>query len=1027
MVNAQLRGVLRYLGSLHDAQALTEASDAQLLARFAGGHEEAPFAALVRRHGPMVWSVARRVLAQVQDAEDVFQATFLLLARKAATIRKAESVGCWLHGVAHRLALKAREQQARRRSREKRAADMRQTSSGCETSLSDVAAALDGVLVELPEKYRAALVLCYLEGQTQEEAARRLGCPLATVRTRLARGRKLLRDRLAKRGLTLSTAGLATLLIASAAPAAAPAALVKAAIQAALPFAAGQSAAALCSVQAAGLVQEGLKAMFLTKLKTAMALLLLAAGLIGGGAALTQPVTAGDDGAKPRVAVVQPSAAKQAEPAAPKAAELPAPPEQGSIAYGGRVLAPDGQPVAGAKVYMTHAWGYPHHPSPSPDYATSGPDGRFRFTVPKARFVDRATVVAAAAANYGVGWVDVPADAKRDDLTPRLAKDDVQITGQIVDLEGKPVSGATLRLLQICAAPQEDLGPFLEAVKAKKGTRLQLEQQYLTRRTIAVPLQVRTDGEGRFRLKGIGPNRLVEVQLDGPTIVSQHLHMLTQAGEAITVTEYAGKPEYNDPRKDTTYYGSNFRHVAAPTKPIVGVVRDKDTKKPLAGVPVQSLAVTIGPGHRGAFDLVRTTTDAQGRYRLTGMPKHEGNWIAAFPDLDVPYIPISRKVPDSPGLDPVTVDMELPRGVWIEGKITDKVSSQPLRASLEYFSLYSNPNLKDYAGFDGTYSFDHLGAAAKEDGSYRIAGLPGPGLIAVYSPQNHYLRAPYRDDEYGTTKRSMSTSPYHISFTENYAALALVDPAKGTEVVKRDVTLDPGWTFTGTVLGPDGQPLAGAWSFGVFRERGKEKAAEFRVHAFNPRRPHAVLFQHLQKKLVGVAQPPKENGGSVTVQMGPGAAVTGRLVDAEGRPQAGVKLDLQFRPEENSFWDRYPPEQIQTDQEGRFRVEALLPGYEFRLADDKGGLAFRVPRGPDEGTGRCAAEAESRGMTTGATDEIIRRRLRPGTAGGLGAVRSRRRGSLEPATRCPPPPPRRLRRDLERDPARPERRAEGEH
>jgi RNA polymerase sigma factor (sigma-70 family) len=256
MGNAPLHGVLR---QLRDAQAAAEAPDAQLLERFARGHEEAPFAALVRRHGPMVWGVSRRLLPHVHDAEDVFQATFLLLARKAASIRKSQSVGSWLHGVARRLALKVRLQQSRRQSREKRAADMRQTRAGGETSLSEAQAALDAALGELPEKYRAALVLCYLEGRTQEEAARRLGCPLATLRTRVARGRKALRDRLASHGLTLSTAGLAALLIAGAAPAAAPAALVKAAVRAAVPFAAGQPAAALCSGQAAGLVEGGLR------------------------------------------------------------------------------------------------------------------------------------------------------------------------------------------------------------------------------------------------------------------------------------------------------------------------------------------------------------------------------------------------------------------------------------------------------------------------------------------------------------------------------------------------------------------------------------------------------------------------------------------------------------------------------------------------------------------------------------------------------------------------------------------------
>ena len=154
------------------------------------------------------------------------------------------------------------------------------------------------------------------------------------------------------------------------------------------------------------------------------------------------------------------------------------------------------------------------------------------------------TVVAATAPNHGAGWVEIPPDGKRDDLTIRLVDDDVPITGQIIDLEGKPVPGATLRLMQINAAPGEDLGPWLEAVKGKKGLSLELEQQYLKRFTIAVPPQVTTDAAGRFRLTGIGRNRLVAAQLDGPTIVSEHLHILTRPGKTIEVTEYEGKPEY---------------------------------------------------------------------------------------------------------------------------------------------------------------------------------------------------------------------------------------------------------------------------------------------------------------------------------------------------------------------------------------------------------------------------------------------------------------------------------------------------
>src|SRR5437016_1099596 len=143
MAKAQLSGILQHLGQLRETRAVAEASDAELLGRFSDRHEEAAFAGLLRRHGPMVWAVSRRVLPAVQDAEDVFQAAFLLLARKAASIRKRESVGSWLHGVALHLALRARTRGARRRAQEKRAADMRDTRPRSEAVRREVQEALD--------------------------------------------------------------------------------------------------------------------------------------------------------------------------------------------------------------------------------------------------------------------------------------------------------------------------------------------------------------------------------------------------------------------------------------------------------------------------------------------------------------------------------------------------------------------------------------------------------------------------------------------------------------------------------------------------------------------------------------------------------------------------------------------------------------------------------------------------------------------------------------------------------------------
>src|SRR5207249_486157 len=142
----------------------------------------------------------------------------------------------------------------------------------------------------------------------------------------------------------------------------------------------------------------------------------------------------------------------------------------------------------------------------------------------------------------------------------------------------------------------------------------------------------------RFRLTGIGRDRLIRVQIDGPTIVSQQIAMLTLPGKSMQVTEIERRRN-GDPGTVTTYYGASFRHAAGPTKPIVGVVRDRDTKKPLAGVTIRTLKLANHPiFYMDGQELVRTTTDAKGRYRLVGMPKGEGNKIMIKPPGDLPYL-----------------------------------------------------------------------------------------------------------------------------------------------------------------------------------------------------------------------------------------------------------------------------------------------------------------------------------------------------------------------------------------------------
>jgi RNA polymerase sigma-70 factor (ECF subfamily) len=178
-----------------------ELADDELLERFVGQRDESAFAELVHRHGAMVLGVCRRVLNDWQRSEDAFQVTFLVLARKAECLTRPELLANWLHGVAYRIALKARSHAARQRAHERQAAAMSPTESQPSGSARELREVLDKELDRLPEKYRAPLVLCYLEGKTNEEAARLLNWPIGSMSDRLARARRLLRARLARYGL----------------------------------------------------------------------------------------------------------------------------------------------------------------------------------------------------------------------------------------------------------------------------------------------------------------------------------------------------------------------------------------------------------------------------------------------------------------------------------------------------------------------------------------------------------------------------------------------------------------------------------------------------------------------------------------------------------------------------------------------------------------------------------------------------------------------------------------------------------
>jgi RNA polymerase sigma factor (sigma-70 family) len=264
-------------------------SDGQLLEDFVVRRDEAAFAVLVRRHGPLVLGVCLRVIGNTHDAEDAFQATFLVLARKAGTVQQREAVGNWLYGVAYRTALRARAVAARRRQREKQVKNMPEPIVEAETDrLRELEPVLDAELSRLPDKYRIPLVLCDLEGGSPKQVARRLKLAEGTVGSRLTRARQMLAHRLRRRGFTISGVALASVVGGKSALASVAPPLVSSTVKAAITVAAGSAAASsVVSAKVAALTEGVLKAMLLTKLKIAMGMLLATSVLVFGVATLS--------------------------------------------------------------------------------------------------------------------------------------------------------------------------------------------------------------------------------------------------------------------------------------------------------------------------------------------------------------------------------------------------------------------------------------------------------------------------------------------------------------------------------------------------------------------------------------------------------------------------------------------------------------------------------------------------------------------------------------------------------------------
>jgi RNA polymerase sigma factor (sigma-70 family) len=887
MSRGQLITVLRHIRTAANAQAVGDGTDAELLAAFAASQDHAAFTALVHRHGPMVLRVCRHVLHHEQDAEDAFQATFLVLARKAASVRKKRAVVSWLHGVAYRVAMNAKRNAARGRQHERHAHVASPDDPVWQAAWREVQALVEDELRRLPEKWRSAFLLCYVEGRSRAEAAGLLGISPTTVRTRLSKARRQLRARLARPGVALPTV-LAALAVAEAGPAAGiRSSLFVSTIAGARLFAVGRRVEATgISTAAVALAQGVVKAMLVTKLKLGVILLaVLGLAAVGWTAHRAPPA--------PPVAEVLPGVQRAGAQGPPEQATAKTDTARATFTYSGRVLDPAGKPLAGAKLLLT---GLTPGVIEFRARATSGPDGTFRFTVRRDEFGDKGVIpqqrspperhveVAATADGCGAVCVWAGKPEEREALTLWLPAEEV-IRGSVIDLEGRPVAGVHVGVNARYTRADKNHKPLpydaLDEPGQFTGNLLPEDSE----RTTAV-----TGKDGRFVLRGLSRGWIYDLFFWGPTVVNARAQLVARP-QAQAVVGASGEAPPDRPLPQVPLYGNTLTHVAAPCKPIVGVVRDKASGRPLAGVGVSR------PWTRDDDPYASTTTDKEGKYRLTGLPRgiHK---LKVEPPRNTPYLATEVRVTaDQPSLEPVTFDIGLERQPTVTGRVIDRATGKPVKGWVEYRPLAGNPNLKANLVVAGLGPGSHPPSVAIDDqGRFTLPALRGRGVVLVQA-EGGYLPAQLAktDRVAGVADQAdpeLIDSLPLPAWPATFHAYRLLNLSEGNDA-NIEITLAPGGVRPLVLTFPDGKPRdttvlglnpvasdPGAWF-------APGKSAVVSLAAGEVRR--VFLMTH-DGQFAATAVVRGQETGAVSVQMKPVGTITGRVVDKDGRPVAGVSL-----------------------------------------------------------------------------------------------------------------------------------------
>jgi RNA polymerase sigma factor (sigma-70 family) len=990
--------VLKHIRELVASDDADRLSDQDLLRRFTSEQQPAAFEALLQRYGGLVLGVCRRVLANRQDAEDAFQATFLVLARAAGSIRNQESLGSWLYGVAYRVAAKARLRSARRLRHEANAPVRDTADALAEVTGRELVGVLDEELGRLGERLRAPLVLCYLEGKTRDEAARELGWSLSTLQRRLEEGRERLRGRLARRGLTLPAVLLATGVV-NGANAAVPGRLTRLALRGALEAASGAATPASVSAAAASLA-SGVARAAPARLTVAAVLLIGLAGLALGLASGTASARPGDPGERPtakRAPAGEMTKPKDKQPGG--TAGIAGKENARDLSVSGRVFDVAGKVGREADVILV---GH-RQPKGRAEWlrcevlarGRTDRDGHYRVTAKGIKPEGfEALYVLAGAKGCGLGCCPL-ARAGGPQVANLYLRPERPVTVTLIDLQGQPAAGVKVRLHSLADDPKDPRMVML----GRKGAQL------MDARTLAgyvvrhermwgfefVPGRAlkdfafwpagsaTTDSQGRFVLRGFGEGHVIRLVAEDDRFAAQELRVNVEAATA----------------------AKGITLPLAPARWLEGRVLAEDTGKPLAGANL--LAQTTLNRELSLEDLVdlqirqftkpapldrtATRTDAEGRFRLRLAPGDTVSLLVFAPEGS-PYLGIQKSVKLTPGTARHALPLALPRGVEIRGRVTEQASGAAVAGAGLYFLQQRDNNPR--ARFDlliGEAYPSHSGP----DGSYRIVVPTQPGHLLVTRAGQGFIELPITRGELYTGKPSANRRFDGMPGAEPvyFHAIHRLDVAPQAGVKELPVSVRRGVTLRGRLIKPDGRPVPRAFLFcGGALLAAQDNAVrasylhgdlgraipvyggDFELRGCDPDKTYSVYFLSEPRETVrsgdqGFANQPQSEvtprlgaavklsaasagGKPLTVRLYACGAVEFRCLDQRGRPLRRVpetpgSWKSQFETADGQRLDQRPYLDLLVEpRRGTLGEERLFLGFPF----NHGG--YRSPFGTDK-------------------------------------------------------------------------------